>query len=410
LPPAGEHAAGRVSLPSLVHAVTDAYLALGIGERGHRALIPTSRSASVSAVLVAAGPAPGPAPSASIPPELRGPPRERAPSPTKDKAALPSSGRAKKLPLKNIFARESIGRGNLWRRGEVNVIPNAIADGCAWRSPARPYPMPQRRARDRGQTKRAHAVPLTVAVALAVGGSLALASASAPRALGGVHTDSREQDRPTRRAVPALGCLAEAIPSAQPARALGRGFIGDSCDAVPPHHHDLHSHLRYGEHAKSIGRLCARCPSVPASAAPPPLPGGDGDGSDNGEADDEEQQGFAAPLRNGNSRALSSCLWLRGGTPQRQPQADNTTKPMSWHKWWTHDEWWERLPARNSNPVTLWWRIKQKGPYTKWGLNHMNPICKIIAFQMSEMLHLQTLALMGQVNPKLTLDPSNIQT
>ena len=53
---------------------------------------------------------------------------------------------------------------------------------------------------------------------------------------------------------------------------------------------------------------------------------------------------------------------------------------------------------RNWNPVTIWWRIKQNGPYTKYGLNHMNPICKIIAFQMKEMLHLQTLALMGQVS------------
>ncbi|MGB1594646.1 MAG: cyclic nucleotide-binding domain-containing protein, partial [Promethearchaeia archaeon] len=60
--------------------------------------------------------------------------------------------------------------------------------------------------------------------------------------------------------------------------------------------------------------------------------------------------------------------------------------------------------------VTIWWRVKQKGPYTQLGLNHMNPICKIIAFQLKEMLYLQTFALMGQVSkvidkslrPKLT--------
>jgi len=69
-----------------------------------------------------------------------------------------------------------------------------------------------------------------------------------------------------------------------------------------------------------------------------------------------------------------------------------------WHHWWTSEHWWERLPGRTWNPVTLWWRIKQNGPYTMYGTNHVNPICKIIAFQMKEMLHLQTLALMGQVS------------
>lgn len=56
------------------------------------------------------------------------------------------------------------------------------------------------------------------------------------------------------------------------------------------------------------------------------------------------------------------------------------------------------MPMHNWNPVTIFWRIKQNGPYTKFGLNHMNPIAKIIAFQMKEMLYLQTLALMGQVS------------
>lgn len=209
---------------------------------------------------------------------------------------------------------------------------------------------------------------------------------------------------PTQLVSATDGC--ELLRCTQAARAQDLDFIssqraGDACALQSPSPRN-----GYGKHFASTQRPCAMCRSL--SPPPPPAPSADDGGDDDyNHGDDAEGQGDAGR----SALALpfgSTRLLLRGGAPPHLP--DNATKPMSWHKWWTHDEWWERLPASDWNPVTIWWRIKQRGPYTKWGLNHMNPICKIIAFQMSEMLHLQTLALMGQVSkvidkslrPKLT--------
>jgi hypothetical protein len=149
----------------------------------------------------------------------------------------------------------------------------------------------------------------------------------------------------------------------------------------------------------SLQHRVATCYSPPPPPPPPPP-----------SPDDSEGDDFDA--------ALSMPLNLRGGGKGAEHGAgNNSTKheKRAWHAWcthagWTQNDWWERLPGGDWNPVTIFWRIKQKGPYTKLGLNHMNPICKIVAFQMKEMLHLQTLALMGQVSkvvdkslrPKLT--------
>jgi len=115
---------------------------------------------------------------------------------------------------------------------------------------------------------------------------------------------------------------------------------------------------------------------------------------------------FSSMARNAHMHTRDSCIY---GTTH--PYVCDVTHARNTHtshhiSHITHTKRWERLPASDWNPVTIFWRIKQKGPYTKFGLNHMNPICKIIAFQMKEMLHLQTLALMGQVS-KVCVSLSN---
>jgi hypothetical protein len=59
--------------------------------------------------------------------------------------------------------------------------------------------------------------------------------------------------------------------------------------------------------------------------------------------------------------------------------------------------WWKKLPGGPFNPVYWWWRIKVKGPYTRLYINHVNPLCKIVAFSSKKMLTLQVLAMIGQV-------------
>ncbi|EKX54953.1 hypothetical protein GUITHDRAFT_131925 [Guillardia theta CCMP2712] len=53
------------------------------------------------------------------------------------------------------------------------------------------------------------------------------------------------------------------------------------------------------------------------------------------------------------------------------------------------------------NPIYWWWRVKEGGPYTKYGTYHINPLCKIVAFSMKNMLHLQACALIGQFSKLL---------
>ena len=59
--------------------------------------------------------------------------------------------------------------------------------------------------------------------------------------------------------------------------------------------------------------------------------------------------------------------------------------------------WWKKLPGGRFNPVYWWWRIKVNGPYTRLYINHVNPLCKIVAFSSKKMLTLQVLAMIGQV-------------
>lgn len=136
----------------------------------------------------------------------------------------------------------------------------------------------------------------------------------------------------------------------QSVRALCRKCTGGQITRGTSHFDMLEANC-YAKHRRSA-------PATRAPLPPPPPP-------DDSDADaDDALCDCAMRLRGGGDQNVSTTTFSFFKQIPFHLERFFYKKEQAfhkWHHWWTSEHWWERLPGRTWNPVTLWWRIKQNG-------------------------------------------------